>query len=890
MPRLRRLVCAVGERMSTAEPDALAERYLRAKAIATALLDSVYEQRAEALVAACAGDAALEREVQWLLQAAEDASHDAAPTLHLPDPLDSGDFRLEAPVPRDYRVLRRIGEGGMGVVYLAERVDGELHQQVALKLLHPLPDADPATQRRFATERRILSTLNHPNIAHLIDGGMSAAGRPFLAMEYVNGERIDRYCDAHSLSQRQRIELFLKVCAAVEHAHRRLVIHRDIKPANILVDRAGEPKLLDFGIARLLDDAQAERTRTELRALTLAYASPEQIEGGPLGTASDVYSLGVILYQLIAGVRPFDHLGSSHLQTHAIVSGEVLAPSRRVRERLRAQAAAQPLLARSPLRVPPDLDAIVLKAMRRTPEQRYATASALAADLRRFLAERPVRAQRGHWWYRLRRFVWRRRLPLAAAGALLLVVSILVADRLRQHAEIAIERDRASAVVQFMDALYQNTDSLHVRGEDVTVRQMLDLGAASLKARSDLSPEHRVALLLATGRAYNALGLSQEAVPLLEQAREALAGTQVTADQHAALQLALAAGYSGSRRLREALVADEAALELLGEAPERHANEIAQATIRSLHNHAVMLDLPLAQIRTRLQTVLTQLDTRADAPESLKIAAYRALVMAAGSDSDSALAAAEQAMRIATRLYPENDPRLLPARYAYLTAVQDRDPERAAELLPALIEDHERRMGPSARVAALLGNLGSTLTRIGRAQDALPAFERAAAMAREVSGENSQLYRLTLGNLAATHLALGDGERAAALARSVLPGLIDAARIEGDLEAQVFLAATRKTLADCALLRGDTATAEVELGQAAEALARVESNAYPALYAGVLVQLAEVQQQRGHAAASLRSLDTLDAAIAGRTAPPFAEIHTRSIALRAEVLGARAGG
>jgi eukaryotic-like serine/threonine-protein kinase len=867
---------------TVAEPQHGADPYLRAKAIAMALLDCAPHLRGDALTIACRDDADLAREVQWLLDAAEDVAHDAGIPLTLADPLVSGDIHLEAPVPRDYRVLRRIGEGGMGVVYLAERVDGQLHQRVALKLLHPLPDADAETQRRFATERRILAALNHPNIAHLIDGGVTAAGRPFLAMEYVDGERIDAYCDAHALTQRQRIALFLKVCAAVEHAHRRLVIHRDIKPSNILVSSDGEPKLLDFGIARLLDDVQAEHTRTDRRALTLAYASPEQIEGGPLIIASDVYSLGALLYQLVAGLRPFDHLASAHLQLQAIVSGDVAPPSRRVRDASRVDVAANVPKSGVPLqRVPADLDAIVLKAMRREPEQRYATASAMAADLRRFLAERPVRAQRGHWGYRMRRFVWRRRWVLAAAGMLMTLVSVSVVDRLRQHERIAIERDRAGAVVQYMDALYQNTDALHARGKDVTVREMLDLGAASLRTRTDLSSEHQAALLIATGRAYNALGLSQDAVPLLEQAREILAHGDTGAEQRAALSLALAAAYSGSRRLAEAMAADEDALQFLGEDPTRYANEIALSTIRLLHNHAVTLDLPLSQIRARLDAELANLDARPDAPQSLKLAAYRALAMAYGGDGDGARAAAEQALSIATRLYPADDPRLLPVRYIYVTAVQDGDPARAAELLPQLIADHERRMGASVRVASLLGNLGSTLTRIGKPRESLPAFERARAMARAVSGEDSQLYRLTVGNFAAAQLALGNGERAAELVGSVLPGLAAAAQAEGDTEAQVFLASARETLAEAALLRGDIETAESEFALAADGLSHIQRDAYPEMYARVLLRLAEVQHERGRDDAVAHTLDALDAAINGRSDVASTGFRNRSKALRA---------
>ncbi|MEO6690100.1 MAG: serine/threonine-protein kinase [Dokdonella sp.] len=869
------------------EPQSIDKRYVVAKSIALALLDMPLDERADALAAACRGDTDLQQEVQWLLDAAGDVSLDEGMRLTLDDPLATRGMHVEAPVLRDYRVLRRIGEGGMGVVYLAERIDGQLQQRVALKLLHPLPDADVPMQRRFAIERRILSTLSHPNIAHLIDGGVTATGRPFLAMEYVDGERIDTYCGVHALSLHARVALFLKVCAAVEHAHRRLVVHRDIKPSNILVDSEGEPKLLDFGIARLLDDVEVEQTRTGARVLTLAYASPEQIEGRPLGTMSDVYSLGVLLYLLIAGVRPFDHLGTSLLQTQAIVSGDVSPPSRRASDQgpVESADATRRRLRRTlrRRRVPADLDAIVLKAMRREPEQRYPTAGALAADLRRFLSDRPVRARRGDWRYRLTRFIWRRRWAVAAAAIIAIGLSTFAVDRVRQLSRIAIERDRANAVVQYMDALYQNTDALHLRGKDVTVRQMLDLGASSLRERSGLSPGNQAELLVATGRAYNALGLARDALPLLEQARDILARPDADADaeQRAALSLALAASYSGSRRLEQAMAADEDALRYLGEAPSAHVDEIAKATIRLLHNHAVTLDMPLEQIRERLDRVLADLERRPGAPESLKISAYLALAMAYGSDNKGALAAAERAMEIATHVYPSGDPRLLPARSVYVSAVQQDDPEKAAALLSDLIADHERRMGASVHVASLLGNFGSTLIRIGKPGDAVPVFERALAMTRDVAGEDSQLYRLASCNFAEAQLALGNGDRAVELIERVLPGLVSAAQVAGNSEEQVFLASAREVLAEAAVLRGESETAEDEFSQAAVALSRIEKDAYPEMYSRILLRLAQVQYERGRHESSARTLDTLDAGIAARTDAASAGFRSRSQSMRA---------
>ncbi|MEE4331376.1 MAG: serine/threonine-protein kinase, partial [Wenzhouxiangella sp.] len=284
------------------------DRYRRAKAIANLALDLPVAERGARVHAECAGDEALREEVQWLIDAAEDASDDQVPERFQESAQRAlKEVSLNVPLPRDYRLVRRLNEGGMGVVYLAERTDGDLRQRVALKLLHLTTEPDAAQARRFATERQILSRLSHPNIAHLIDGGLTADGRPFLATDYVDGERIDHWCQRHRCDVGQRLELFLKVLSAVDYAHRHMVIHRDLKPSNILVTGEGEPKLLDFGIARLLDrpDASDPKTDGDGQAMTLAYASPEQIRGEGLSAATDVYSLGVLLYELLTGARPF---------------------------------------------------------------------------------------------------------------------------------------------------------------------------------------------------------------------------------------------------------------------------------------------------------------------------------------------------------------------------------------------------------------------------------------------------------------------------------------------------------------------------------------------------------------------------------------------------------
>ncbi|MBU6247272.1 MAG: protein kinase [Xanthomonadaceae bacterium] len=439
----------------------LTDRYAEAKRVALVAADLPERERDGFLAGECGNDEALLREVRWML-AAIDSTHTAPlPVLQVSSPDLTGQD-AQARDTRHYRLLRHLGEGGMGTVYLAERVDDDFSQQVALKLLTAAAEGSPVLTERFCQERKLLARLEHPGIARLLDGGLLADGRPFLAMEYVDGERIDAWCDRRGLDLPARVELFLKVCSAVEYAHRNLIIHRDIKPANILVTSDGSPKLLDFGIARMLgDQLDPQRTATAAQAMTLAYASPEQIERSPLTTSADVYSLGVVLYQLVAGRRPYQELVTPHLLCNAIVAGNLVTPSRAARL-ARQEAGLPPPRGRA---VPSDLEAIILKALRRRVDERYASVTAMAVDLRRFLECRPVEARRGHHWYRARRYAQRNRWPLAAAGAIVLTMfagllaSLVALDDARAARRLAEQRQQQlERVVDFQQSMLDSVD------------------------------------------------------------------------------------------------------------------------------------------------------------------------------------------------------------------------------------------------------------------------------------------------------------------------------------------------------------------------------------------------------------------------------------------------
>ena len=398
-------------------------------------------ERSAYLDAACGEDRELRQEVESLL-----AAHEQAGTDFLKDPAVDFKSAVSAPAARAhsrigvYQIIDQLGHGGMGEVYRAARADGQYDQQVAIKLVRVGLDTSFLLER-FRHERQILASLDHPNIARLLDGGTTENGTPYLVMELLEGVPIDQYCDEHKLSVTQRLQLFRQVCGAVQYAHQRLVIHRDLKPSNVLVTREGVPKLLDFGIAKILDQSSDAQT-TLGQSMTPEYASPEQIRGETITTASDVYSLGVGLYQLLTGCSPYGvNTNNAHELSRAILETEPPRPSTvvlnpKVVPPGDTKINAEPLSsagvsnagegspARLARRLQGDIDNILLMALRKEPQRRYASVEQFAEDIRRHLAGLPVIAAKDSWNYRTGKFVRRHRAAIIAAG--LALVALIV--------------------------------------------------------------------------------------------------------------------------------------------------------------------------------------------------------------------------------------------------------------------------------------------------------------------------------------------------------------------------------------------------------------------------------------------------------------------------------
>lgn len=500
--------------------DMTAERWLQIETFFDAALDHPPVERAAWLAEACDDDA-LRGEVARLLAASERTGD----FLEAPAELFAEDLMADAEAGAErrvgpYRLIQEIGRGGMGVVYRAARADGQYEQEVAVKLLRRSLDADER-QRRFLAERQILASLQHPNIARLLDGGVAEDEQPYLVMAYVPGQPITDYCREHDLGLDERLRLFATACDAVQYAHQKLVIHRDLKPSNLLVTKPalaeagdGEVKLLDFGIAKLLGaeskDHEPPVTRTGLHLLTPEYASPEQVSGAPISTASDVYQLGLLLYELLTEQR------AQNLDTHALTEiarvvceTEPVPPSRVVTD----------ASAFSPRQLRGEIDAIVMTALRKEPERRYGSAGGLADDIRRFLDGRTVTAHADSPGYRLRTFVRRNRIAVGAALAIVLLLVGYAVTVTAQQARTARERDRAEQYAAFLTDLFAGANPFTTEdlGPETTLRTFLDQSVQRVRNELDAEPELQASLLRTMGEVRGSLGEHEAAQALYRE-------------------------------------------------------------------------------------------------------------------------------------------------------------------------------------------------------------------------------------------------------------------------------------------------------------------------------------------------------------------------------------
>lgn len=519
-----------------------AERWRQIESIFQSALECEPMARAALLDCSCGGDAELRTQVESLLLSYEAGGATNSPALQ--EGLTILEAHANPLMPErklgPYRIVREIGRGGFGVVYLAARADQAFEKLVAVKVLPRGLEGEDIV-KRFRSERQILASFDHPNIMRLLDGGSTEEGLPYLVMEYIEGEPIDQYCDARKLNVSERLRIFQQVCLAVSYAHRNLVVHRDIKPSNVLVTKEGVPRLLDFGIAKLLGPGgdAGEATMTVLHPLTPEYASPEQIRGEPVTTASDVYSLGVLLYRLLTGRRPYGaEATSARALEHAICEEEPEKPSVAVLRAARANGGTS--VARTPAEVPEgsvdrlrrllagDLDNIVLIAMRKEPRRRYVSPDQLSDDISRHLNYLPVIARPDTRSYRLSKFIRRNRTGVIAAAIVFVTLVAGLAVTVRQAHVARQQRDRARlehAKAARMNAFLKEMISYSgVSGmspahrHDATVADMLDDAAGRIEKELSDQPEVRAEMLATIGGTYEGLAKYDLATRYLQKA------------------------------------------------------------------------------------------------------------------------------------------------------------------------------------------------------------------------------------------------------------------------------------------------------------------------------------------------------------------------------------
>lgn len=502
------------------------------------------ERRTTYIKNLCADDPELQKEINELLASIEESDQMLEEHLRknevllndLTSTLEQGSYfqSVEGSVIGGWQVMELLGRGGMGDVYKVERIESDIHQQGALKIMRRGLDT-PENICRFRLEKQILAGLHHPNIASLIEGGVSEDGLPYLVMEYVEGEPLLEYCDNERLTINQRLKLFNTICDAVRYAHKNLIVHRDLKPDNLLVTEEGRVKILDFGIAKLLDPDLYEfstvETRQGTRLMSLEYAAPEQVSGETVTTSTDLYALGVLLYELLAGVHPFDF---DQKKYRSIVQTIHEEPPSSLSYRLRNLSDTELLSEIAENRsLPPsdliknlkgDLDAIVLKALRKKPEGRYNSPDQFKGDVTFYLQDKPILARGEAIKYRLRKFIRRHRWGVAAAliAAISLIggssIALWQADRAnRERDQARIEKNKAEEVTRFLTNLFEANHPDMVQGEMPTARDLLDVGVQRINTSFTDNPELRAEMQALLGKLYFILDEHEEALPLLEE-------------------------------------------------------------------------------------------------------------------------------------------------------------------------------------------------------------------------------------------------------------------------------------------------------------------------------------------------------------------------------------
>jgi len=813
-------------------------RWQQIQSLFEQVMDTGEKERAVYLERACGDDPELRSSVESLLKSdarrgdmLQHAIGEAAESL-----LEDHRDRLIGTRVGPYRIVSILGHGGMSIVYRGERDDSQYKQTVAIKVLQHAT-LHPRLRSRLHSERHILATLDHPSIARLIDSGDLEDGTPYLVMEHVDGESIDTYCDSSTLFVRERIELFIQVCAAVQYAHRNLVVHRDIKASNIFVTADGAPKLLDFGIAKLLAPESLSHTlpvtRLQERILTPENAAPEQVLGRPITTATDIYSLGVLLYQLLTGRSPYRLLSYSQLQLErAICMDDPARPSQMVvsklsgetdidRGRISDRRGLSPQRLRA--RLSGDLDAIVAMAMRKEPDRRYPSVEALADDLNKHLLGQPVRARQGDWRYNGGKFLRRHVFAVAGIVVVFLGLALFAGAVLWENHRIELardataqERDRAQQVSAFLVDVFSQADPFNAQGKEPTAKELLDRGAEKISGNLSLQPEVRAQLLESIGLAYRRQGLSERAIPLFEQALAIRRQERPLDNGHVAVALANLA-----RALTDAghLISAEAYLEQAVALSESGGSSQATETADILVQYATFaLDAKSDSVRAaELYGKALNIYRVAFGNKSLQVAAaLDGLADASVWRSDYPLAERYQreALGILQQTVSRNHPDNAVALANLGSILTQRGKyEEAEQVLNEALQIERTVFGAdNQRTAATEADLGTLYDREGDTARAVAAIQIALKITRDRLGPSHYMTGYYLDALANEYLRADDLVSAEANARQAL-----AVYAQSPLsERHLYIASTHQLLGEVLLRRGSLAAAEAEIRTAVD--------------------------------------------------------------------------
>jgi tetratricopeptide (TPR) repeat protein len=753
-----------------------------------------------------------------------------------------------------WRVLGLVGEGGMGVVLLGERDDGEYDRRVALKLVRGY--VSERVRERFRRERQLLAALEHPHIAGLIDGGTTEAGEPWLAMPFVEGKQLREWLRGERPpSLRERLTLFATLCRAVHHAHQRLIVHRDLKPSNVMVRTDGSPVLLDFGIAKLIDDTEGGETQT--RALTPRYASPEQLLGLPVTTATDVYGLGLLLYEMLAGEVPERGEGVRAASTELPAASAAALSN-----------AAGPWRADAP-RLRGDLDRIVHRAVRTDPSARYPSALALAEDIDAWLEGRPVQAAGRHRLYLLRRFIGRHRLGVAAvAVAVLAVGSMSLQWKLQRdralEAEAAARREAAAAqgVTEFLEGLFDELDPGLHGGRELSARALLALGRERIPAADTAGVELRARLQSSIGRIYAHAGETDTAIALLSEAdgvlqRSADAPTRMAARKALANALNVAGRHAEANPLAVALAEDA----LAQDPPDRMMAAHAGTEIGISAEQLGRRDEAMAAF-ARSEVLFTAEDAQGELGSMIH---NRAWLLERSGDYIAALAGYEDAVARKIAVFGPEHPQVEPSQYgrAKMLSLLGRYREAADVMLQTLPIVEKVSGERSAPMSFTLSMLGSIHLDLGDFAQAEAFYRRGLAVDRAMAGaEPSSAVASGLNSLAAVLDERGDVDAAEALFQESL-----ALRRALNPAGHASIAAPLQNLARQALDSGRLAPAATYCAEALTIRTQALGATHPQTLASRLL-CASIDARDGRIEAAASAVDAVREALAELPEPP----------------------